>query len=191
MSKLEDVKKILGRHTFWVLHEALENDLTYERFDQEDTAKEICQLDPKSPDNPDGHEPQFEYCSQVPLGGCPLNCEADMSECTALHPQKSDGEICPNCGDKPGVEPKPDAGRLLTEEERKPFHHQIIDKFRSYGRTQWDIDGLLKAQLLKVVKWGDEVCMEHGMRKRRRCDKCWQSFLQKNLTPEQIKEIEL
>ena len=27
----------------------------------------------------------------------------------------------------------------------------------------------------KVVEWADEVCMEHGMRKKRKCDKCWQA----------------
>ena len=39
----------------------------------------------------------------------------------------------------------------------------------------------LKAQLKKVVEWGEEVCREHDktMRRaqRRFCDECWQSLL--------------
>ncbi len=27
----------------------------------------------------------------------------------------------------------------------------------------------------EVVEWGETVCMEHGMRKHRKCDKCWQA----------------
>ncbi len=34
-----------------------------------------------------------------------------------------------------------------------------------------------EATLREVVEWADKVCMEHGMRKHRRCDKCWQAKL--------------
>ena len=34
-----------------------------------------------------------------------------------------------------------------------------------------------KAGIREVVEWGEIICMEHGMRKHRKCDKCWHSQL--------------
>ena len=35
---------------------------------------------------------------------------------------------------------------------------------------------IVEAQAKKLFEWGETVCMEHGMRKRRHCDKCWQQL---------------
>lgn len=53
-----------------------------------------------------------------------------------------------------------------------PKYWDEIDLVR---KAQADIS--FKAGQEEVMKWGDVVCMEHGMRKQRRCDTCWQAKL--------------
>ena len=69
----------------------------------------------------------------------------------------------------------------LTDKEISPFVEVMQEE------AKVDIDGLLKAQLKKVVEWGDEDCFDHnGARrreqgwhiKRRVCPECWQTLLE-------------
>jgi len=53
------------------------------------------------------------------------------------------------------------------------FDHDPSDG-EVYRTIQRDHDAI--NWLRWFVEWGDEICMEHGMKKRRRCDKCWQEL---------------
>jgi len=58
----------------------------------------------------------------------------------------------------------------------KPEVIRIKVNQAQHDRTLKIAETLIRKECDKEwVKWGDEVCMEHGMKKRRRCDKCWQA----------------
>ena len=77
-------------------------------------------------------------------------------------------------------------GILLTEEEIRQAEHE------SYLKGKWqDDDGVLeskpryiaKAQVKKVVEWGDEECPHPStfdgqlLGKKRNCPECWREIL--------------
>ena len=73
---------------------------------------------------------------------------------------------------------------LLTDEEiTKAFNHGV-----RHGDGTYPPEAIAKAQLKKVVEWGEEECFEHPYksnikseeynRKRHRCFECWQSLLE-------------
>ena len=46
-----------------------------------------------------------------------------------------------------------------------------------------DLHPLAKAQLKKVVEWGDDLCLEHANKQvinvyKRECPQCWQALLE-------------
>jgi len=76
-------------------------------------------------------------------------------------------------------EPKPDESRL-------PTYAELV---KEYGKRPADIAfnmavkltakearRMCQARVERIFTYGKEVCMEHGMRKRRKCDKCWQAL---------------
>lgn len=68
----------------------------------------------------------------------------------------------------------------LSLEELKRINDAMPSEAK-YGEVFREIAKRQRDDTLKqFIKWGDEVCMEHGMKKRRRCDKCWSS-LQKEI----------
>jgi len=76
---------------------------------------------------------------------------------------------------------------LLTDEERKEFVRELTGVGLSgiTYETEYDVDGLLKAQLKKVVEWSQGKCIYHYWNAhtpykhllRRRCPECMQALL--------------
>ena len=85
-----------------------------------------------------------------------------------------------------GVEPLVAEGRSETLERKLPI---LLSKEANYdatkGKEGYDLN-IARAQLKKVVKWGEEDCYTHQVKdktidntegiKRRDCPKCWQSL---------------
>ena len=59
---------------------------------------------------------------------------------------------------------------LLTDEEQMRAY--------DFDWCEGNIGAVAKAQLKKVVEWGDEECSKHGGgRFKRECRLCWQALL--------------
>ena len=73
---------------------------------------------------------------------------------------------------------------LLNDEE---IQQEIGGSLEVFMGIEHNLPKILKAQLKKVVEWGDEECFKHPFtsdlkeeeynRKRHRCPECWQSLL--------------
>jgi len=71
-----------------------------------------------------------------------------------------------------------DKSILQQIQERYPGTDPDIDVDWEIGEIFFNAgekQGISKG-IKEVMEWGETICMEHGMRKRRKCDKCWQAY---------------
>ena len=66
--------------------------------------------------------------------------------------------------------------RLLTDEKMKAINDNMPSDAK-YGDV---FKAIAKAQLTKILEWGDEDCLDHFVygqeRKRSNCEECWQEL---------------
>lgn len=133
---IEEVKKILEKHDGVVV---IETDVGNIRGVVEDAyeevAQQVCQLFPRSPDNPDGYELKPEL---VPEGAMPI-----------MQRDKDGNEWLVGYW---ASEPKPDEGRFITEDD--------LPWLYGFTVTEGNIYSILEAQDAKTASIKDAECQE-------------------------------